>query len=109
VSEPRPIDAAPVSASELRDGDPLIERLPFAGDALEQLALLSGKDPAAFADDIAWSASVVLDGTRVFVRCDGEEWAILAPPDGPLGDAMQAARRLHALLGTRSEDWDQDR
>jgi NAD(P)H-hydrate repair Nnr-like enzyme with NAD(P)H-hydrate epimerase domain len=64
---------------------------------------------ARFSDDVAWSAAVDVDGTTVLVRAEGESWAILAPSGADSGDAMAAARRLHALLGTKTSDWDQDR
>lgn len=97
------------SMSLLQNAEPLLEDLPFSADALANLARQSGVPASTFGDEEGWQAAVEIEGTAVLVAARGETWTILAPPDADPGDAMQAARRLHGLLGEKTEDWDEDR
>jgi hypothetical protein len=104
-----PLVAHRATIPALNAAEPLLEDLPFPAGALATLARLAGVPESTFGDDLGWCAAVDVEGTTVLVSAREESWTILAPADGDPGDAMQAARRLHGLLGEKTADWDQDR
>ncbi len=104
-----PLLARRAAVSALNAAEILLDDLPFAADALANLARLAEVPESTFGDDLGWCAAIDLDGTTVLASARGGTWAILAPSDGDPGDAMHAARRLHGLLGEKGADWDLDR
>ena len=104
-----PLLARRAAVSALNAAEPLLDDLPFAADALANLARLAGTPESTFGDEMGWSAAVEVDGTTVLASARGDTWGILSPADVDPSDGMAAARRLHALLGEKGEDWDQDR
>lgn len=105
-------------AEELDGTEPLLERLGAGGEALANLARAGGrgedelraKSGASNAESDPgdeWRARVTLDGTTLWLRGDGDQWSIFARADD--ADAMLAARKLHGLIGEKSDGWDLDR
>jgi hypothetical protein len=89
------------------DAEELLERLDLAEEALANLLRLGGCKEAELRRPEGWAAQVSVDGTALLLRADGERWSIYARADEE--DAMLAARKLHGLIGEKSEGWDLDR
>jgi hypothetical protein len=104
-----PLLARRASMTALTSAEPLLEDLPFAADALANLARLAEVPESTFGDDLEWRAAVDIDGTTVLASARGDNWTIFAPDDVDPSDGMLAARRLHGMLGEKAADWDSDR
>jgi hypothetical protein len=104
-----PLLARRAAVSALNAAEILLDDLPFAADALANLARLAGVPESTFGDDLGWCAAIDVEETTVFASARGDTWAILRPEEVDPGDAMLAARRLHGLLGEKGADWDLDR
>jgi hypothetical protein len=103
------LEARPVGQEALDGLEPVLEGFDRPDIALEALADAAGIDASSLATDHGWRAGVVFEGTPLVLIADGERWGVHASTDVDPGDAMSAARKLHGLLGEKSEDWELDR
>jgi hypothetical protein len=103
------VRARAASDDEFAGGEPLIERLDLAEEALAALAERSGVREERLRVGDGWQAAVEVGGTEILVRALGERWEIWAPVGADEADAQLAARKLHGLIGAQAEGWDLDR
>jgi hypothetical protein len=98
------ISVQPAVEADFAAAEELLERLDLPDEALENLCRLARLDEEPFREPDGWSARVELDRTPLLVRARQDRWTICGAED-----AMEAARRLHGLIGVSAEGWDLDR
>jgi hypothetical protein len=98
------ISVQPAVEADFEAAEELLERLDLPDEALENLCRLARLDEETFRVPDGWSARVELDRTPLLVRARQDRWTIYGAEDG-----MEAARRLHGLIGVSAEGWDLDR
>jgi hypothetical protein len=104
------ISVQPATDADFAGAEELLERLDLPDEALANLCRLARLDEAPFRESDGWSARIELDRTPLCVRAREGRWTIYAAPGAE--DAMEAARRLHGLIGGSPEQddgWDLDR
>jgi hypothetical protein len=101
------ISVHPASDADFAGAEELLERLDLPEEALENLCQLTRLDEQPFLEEGGWSARIELDAANLLVRAREGRWTIYAAAGE--SDAMQAARRLHGLIGATAEGWDLDR
>jgi hypothetical protein len=101
------ISVQPAGDADFTGAEELLERLDLPEEALENLCRVARLDDEPLRDGDGWSARIELDRTPLLVRAREDRWTIYAPAGA--SDAMEAARRLHGLIGATADGWDLDR
>lgn len=104
-----PLRAEPIAVSTVDVAEAVLEGLDLPDEALANLANLAGADEETFREADGWAARVTLGPDVMWVAGDALRWCIGAAPGTDPSDAARSARRLHGLLGEKSEEWDLDR
>jgi hypothetical protein len=101
------ISVHPADEADFDGAEELLERLDLPEEALANLCRIARLDEEPLRHGEGWRARVELDRTPLLVRVQDGRWAIYAAAGA--ADAMEAARRLHGLIGATADDWDLDR